>query len=406
MINLMLGRPGSGKSYEAVVYHIVPALQQGRKIITNLPLNLEFIGAIEPHYLDLIEIREYSLTDKTKPAFSALKDYDTTDWRNERNQGPLLVIDECHKGLPRSGTPRPVEEWYAEHRHLGVDVLLITQSHSKISKAIIEMVQVVYRLSNNRSLGHDRSYIRKTLDGVKGAELSTQVRSYEPAKFKFYKSHTKTEGSVKEARANDITPIYKHWSFYGAGLFFVAFLVILASMDINVLGGKAKPVPTEETDAKPKASSPSSKQTSQQDQPQVVTVEQMQSTIENHPYSAFGVHIDGFMEGEINGAHKMMYTFLLSQNGQYSFRVPSTEFQMAGYKVTPLAPCLALLTFNAQSFYAACDIPRVNGASVPAVAAMTQPETVTASPERTLVVMHSGLSDFDGVRKTGAASTP
>ncbi|EPW3551744.1 zonular occludens toxin domain-containing protein, partial [Pseudomonas aeruginosa] len=38
MINLILGQPGGGKSHEAVVYHVVPALNQGRKVITNLAL--------------------------------------------------------------------------------------------------------------------------------------------------------------------------------------------------------------------------------------------------------------------------------------------------------------------------------------------------------------------------------
>ncbi|POB76042.1 zonular occludens toxin domain-containing protein, partial [Vibrio vulnificus] len=33
--------PGSGKSYESVVYHVIPALKDGRKVVTNLPLNLE-----------------------------------------------------------------------------------------------------------------------------------------------------------------------------------------------------------------------------------------------------------------------------------------------------------------------------------------------------------------------------
>ncbi|MBO8364140.1 hypothetical protein ID035_05855 [Pseudomonas aeruginosa] len=41
MINLILGQPGGGKSHEAVVYHVVPALNQGRKVITNLALDMD-----------------------------------------------------------------------------------------------------------------------------------------------------------------------------------------------------------------------------------------------------------------------------------------------------------------------------------------------------------------------------
>jgi zona occludens toxin len=46
MINGLSGRPGSGKSYEAVVTHILPALQQGRKIVTNIPLNIEWFVSV------------------------------------------------------------------------------------------------------------------------------------------------------------------------------------------------------------------------------------------------------------------------------------------------------------------------------------------------------------------------
>jgi len=54
MINLLLGQPGGGKSYEAVAFHILPALAQGRKVITNMPLDLEHICSIDTSYRALI----------------------------------------------------------------------------------------------------------------------------------------------------------------------------------------------------------------------------------------------------------------------------------------------------------------------------------------------------------------
>ena len=57
MINGLEGIPGSGKSYEGVVYHVLPALKAGRKVITNLPLNVDAFAAIDPAYRDLIEVR-------------------------------------------------------------------------------------------------------------------------------------------------------------------------------------------------------------------------------------------------------------------------------------------------------------------------------------------------------------
>ncbi|MFN1568607.1 zonular occludens toxin domain-containing protein, partial [Vibrio harveyi] len=40
-ISLLKGKPRSGKSYEAVRYHILPAIQEGRKVVTNIPLNID-----------------------------------------------------------------------------------------------------------------------------------------------------------------------------------------------------------------------------------------------------------------------------------------------------------------------------------------------------------------------------
>lgn len=58
MQNLLLGKSGSGKSYEACVYHILPALKAGRKVITNLPLNIEAWESLDQEFLGLIELRK------------------------------------------------------------------------------------------------------------------------------------------------------------------------------------------------------------------------------------------------------------------------------------------------------------------------------------------------------------
>jgi zona occludens toxin len=57
MINGIEGIPGSGKSYEAVAFHVLPALQAGRKVITNLPICVEMFAAIDVEYLKLLEVR-------------------------------------------------------------------------------------------------------------------------------------------------------------------------------------------------------------------------------------------------------------------------------------------------------------------------------------------------------------
>ncbi|MER0370175.1 zonular occludens toxin domain-containing protein, partial [Vibrio vulnificus] len=64
MINLIVGRPGGGKSYEAVVFHIIPAIQNGRKVVTNLPLNIDhFVKVFGEDARSLIRTIDTKLDD-------------------------------------------------------------------------------------------------------------------------------------------------------------------------------------------------------------------------------------------------------------------------------------------------------------------------------------------------------
>ncbi len=102
MIYAIVGRPGGGKSYEAVTYHVIPAIEQGRKVITNLTLNVDhFCKIFGEHVRDLIQVVDGQLDNfgsMSRP-FSALSDYQD-EWRNASGQDSLYVIDEAHMSLP------------------------------------------------------------------------------------------------------------------------------------------------------------------------------------------------------------------------------------------------------------------------------------------------------------------
>lgn len=225
MYNLLIGPPGGGKSYEAVVYHVLPTLESGRKVITNLPLNVPEFAKLDARFPALIELRTESKGQGVDAhVFGDVADYGS-DWRDPKTgQGPLYVIDECHKALPRGGTQRKVEEWFAEHRHEGCDLLLITQSHGKISKAITDSVQVCYRVKKMTTFGRSDRYIRKVQDGVRGEVMSVTEREYESRYYRLYKSHTRSIASVFEADAKDINPAFAKWM--RAGYIVVALPIV------------------------------------------------------------------------------------------------------------------------------------------------------------------------------------
>ncbi|MBM5249686.1 assembly protein, partial [Vibrio parahaemolyticus] len=155
MIYAIAGRPGGGKTYEAVAYHIIPAIKEGRKVITNITLNIEwFVKIFGEDVRDLIKIVDGRLTDfgSTSRPFSQIQDY-SDEWRNEKGQGPLYVVDEAHMSLPSRGLPAAILEWFSIHRHYGVDIILLTQNIRKVHRDIKDMIEVTYRCTKNTAMG-------------------------------------------------------------------------------------------------------------------------------------------------------------------------------------------------------------------------------------------------------------
>lgn len=389
MINLLIGPPGGGKSYEAVVFHILPALASGRKVITNLPLDLERLRQIDAGYVALVEMRHTTKAvqpekdwDKAENlykkfgiaarseifvnrAFAHPEDYGDA-WRHaDTGSGPLYVIDECHLALPRLGTKIAVEEWYSLHRHESADVLLITQSYGKVSKSIIDLVQVCYRVKKGTAFGTANQYIRKVQDGVRGDVVNTSVRKYEKKYFGLYKSHTR--GGGQELAAQDITPIWKRWPFIGAaimlplgiGAFFMtgsqnilkpkvpaAGPVVVSTAQVVV--DKVAPAATPGAAAKPAAPEPEPS---------------------GHPFTGRTLHISGMIEG----IKKKLYTFAVAQNGQVVSQVTSGDLVALGYTLEAVTPCGVKITRDSWSSWLICDAPQVGTAP---------PEGVTASSRK------------------------
>ena len=195
MINLLIGPPGGGKSYEAVVFHILPALKDGRKVITNLPVNVEMFLALDPAFADLLEVLDFSRDGSSRP-FSQICDYGDR-WRHpDSGVGPLYIIDEAHEVLPAAkigcpGVDSLIADWFATHRHEYADVLIITQHYGRVSKEVTDRVQLVYRVKKAVALGRMNSYIRKVQDGLRGEVVDQQERHYEKQYFQLYTSHTR-----------------------------------------------------------------------------------------------------------------------------------------------------------------------------------------------------------------------
>ncbi|MCU8413337.1 assembly protein, partial [Vibrio vulnificus] len=155
MIYAIVGRPRSGKSYESVAFHIIPAIKKGRRVVTNIPLNIEyFVKIFGDHVRGLIKVvdaqfNNYGSMDRP---FSKFEDY-IDDWRDENNVGPLFVIDEAHMVIPSRVNDSRILEFYSMHGHYGIDIIILTQNLRKIHADIRAMIEMTYYTAKNTAFG-------------------------------------------------------------------------------------------------------------------------------------------------------------------------------------------------------------------------------------------------------------
>jgi len=356
----MLGNPGGGKSFEAVVYHVLEQVKRGRKVITNLPLNLDYFDIVEQGSSNLIQLIE-STKDNPIP-FKTITDYGD-EWRHpDTGVGPFYVIDECHKALRRGEAHKEVEEWFAEHRHEYADVLLITQSYGKISRPIIDIVQVVYRVKKATAFGTNNKYIRKVQDGIRGEIINTSIRKYQKKFFPLYNSHTKSNAEGLEEGTDDVVALWRKWPFIGAGACFLLTIYFIFS------GALVPPIYSEETEIKPSAAQKPENNKAIKLHKNIhaknvdpVKIEpitepvQIEPEVVDLPFAESQMHILGLMQN----TKKSMYGISVSQNGQSVMRMTSRDLEKAGWVVEGITACSLKISSEDYHRFLTCDSPTI-----------------------------------------------
>lgn len=389
MINGLEGIPGSGKSYEAVAFHVLPALRAGRKVITNLPLNIDAFAAIDPTWRDLIEVRTrptprlgdwnaaniaeqeaFQLWTDREPepqaenvfTFGTVWDYHST-WRGAKDQGPLYVVDECHVALPKLGTPDAVVQWFKLHRHYNADVLLMTQSFRDINQPIAQLIATLIKCRKADILGDADKYIRKVHAGYRGAAIQTDQRKYESQYFGLYRSNTQSSGSA-EAKVQDVSPMIVKlrrftWVFWIFALAYAAY-VFWPSDDTDIWGRKTAPKPMatgKPAEVQP-GPAPSALQQVQQDpqgpaQQAAAPAPPLPPPEVKDPLFGKLLH----MTGDMGKAGKQLIMFVVSGEGRRIFDVTSDDLIQAGYKIERHANCMATVRWSSVVRIVTCDAP-------------------------------------------------
>lgn len=163
MIHLVVGVPGSGKSLWTT-RQIVRALRSGKYVATNVGMvedwpmraaRMQTIGWLRPRHA-----RKLAARNARNMVVSGDLDYLMSlrlpEYRG-RGSGEgrgIVVLDEAHLWLNTRAfrdEDRPkLVAWFSQHRKLGWDVYLITQSDKSIDQQIARLAEYVVKLRNLR----------------------------------------------------------------------------------------------------------------------------------------------------------------------------------------------------------------------------------------------------------------
>ncbi|WP_283149423.1 zonular occludens toxin domain-containing protein [Silvimonas soli] len=193
------GLPGHGKTWEAVVYHILPAISKQRKVFTNIR------GMDHGKVSELTGVH----VDRVSELLVQIEWDDTRRIDKLVENDALVVIDELQDFWPAKGQVSPeITEFVTQHRHRGLDLVAMGQDlrdcHALWKRRVENKVVFV----KQSALGRDHKYAW-TMFKAKGPEkfqkINNGTREYEPRFFGVYKTKRDDATNMehyKDDRAN------------------------------------------------------------------------------------------------------------------------------------------------------------------------------------------------------------
>ena len=232
MIIFHEGLPGSGKSYEALVKHIIPSLTKGRKVFARLNgFNFEKVSELTGKTVDELKELYTEVTEEQVQTVYSIVENDS-----------LLVLDELQNFFPsgRQKLSDEMTQFIAEHRHKGMDIVCMGQALSDCHttwKRRIERKITFLKLS---MVGMDNKYkwemYQGSINGIKGDVQFQKVKSgtekYDSKYFGSYLSHQQTTGNT-DVYNDDRVNVFKTKQF----IFYLPVFLCVVAFAIYFLVG-------------------------------------------------------------------------------------------------------------------------------------------------------------------------
>lgn len=211
-INAYVGLMGSGKSYEVVSSIILPAVQSGRRVVSNIDgLNPDAIYSYleEKTSLDRSNFGQIICVTNEDVCSSHFFPTDEESHDGKIVQGgDLICIDEVWRFWGSDCKISPsVMNFFRMHRHfthsdtsLSCDLALMTQDISSLHRNLRSVVEMTSKTVKLKALGLHSRYRIEIYEGWKissKSHIDTYNKKYRPEIFPLYKSYASGDG--KEA---------------------------------------------------------------------------------------------------------------------------------------------------------------------------------------------------------------
>jgi len=167
-VELITGKIGDGKTYHTLKYRLIPALERGRHVFTNIDFGPDQVtkdGAIISTGVDRFSSAvSLYLNKDCRPLIHQFKDESEIknllrlkDLKGELLQlprGSTVIVDEAQMiwPAPVPGHLVPIDplfiKWVAYVRHFDQELILITQSPSLVHKSLLGLMNENVRIKN------------------------------------------------------------------------------------------------------------------------------------------------------------------------------------------------------------------------------------------------------------------
>ncbi|MBA0179170.1 zonular occludens toxin [Pectobacterium carotovorum] len=237
-ISAYIGVPGSGKSFEVVRSVIIPAVAQGRRVVSNIyGLNPEKIYEFirkNNKTQNMGEVISVTNEQAQDDYFFPYKNAETDGKTTFCQAGDLICVDEAWRiwGSDAS-VPKNHRSFIAEHRHFahaetGVtcDLVVINQSISNLPRFIRDRTETTYKMTKLKNLGLRSAYRVEIYGGAKltkSERVSVKNYFYDKKIFPLYQSY---DGNGSEQVVDKRQSVFSDLTL----LIVIAVLIITVSL--------------------------------------------------------------------------------------------------------------------------------------------------------------------------------